>query len=92
MGARSELLFEASRMISNPILLSALVSKRARQLMTGGCGSPSTAEIVDYALNELLAGALEFKMHVEKEPKSAVPLSSSHPNTPSREVLEVEAR
>jgi hypothetical protein len=60
--------------------------------MTGGCGSRSTAEIVDYALNELLAGALEFKVHAEKEPKSAVPLSRSHPNTPSREVLEVEAR
>jgi DNA-directed RNA polymerase subunit K/omega len=92
MSARSELLFQARKMISNPILLSALVSKRARQLMTVGCGSRSTAEIVDYALNELLAGSLEFKMDPEKEPKSAVPPSRNHPNTASREVLEVEAR
>jgi hypothetical protein len=47
---------------------------------------------VDYALNELLAAALEFKMLAEKEPKNAVPPSRSHPNTASREVLEVEAR
>jgi len=52
----------------------------------------STAEIVDYALSELLAGVLEFEMHGEKEPKSKAPLSRSHTNAASGEVLEVEAR
>jgi hypothetical protein len=92
MSPRSDLLFEVSRMTSNPILLSALVSKPARQLITGGCGNRTTAEIVDHAPNELLAGALEFKMHAEKEPKSAAAPSRGHPNSPSREVLEMEAR
>jgi hypothetical protein len=52
----------------------------------------STAEIVDYAFRELLAGALEFEIHGEKQPKSKVPLSDSPLNAVSREVLEVEAR
>ena len=49
-------------------------------------------QLVDHALNELLAGVLEFEMRAEKEPKSKAPLSHSHLNAASREVLEVEAR
>jgi DNA-directed RNA polymerase subunit K/omega len=92
MSARSDLLFRAHGRISNPLLLCAVVSNRARQLIINGSGNRSTSEIVDYALNELLAGVLEFEMHGEKESKSKAPLSHSHPNSASRTALEVEAR
>ncbi len=85
MSARSDLLFQAHGRISNPLLLCAVVSNRVRQLMINGSGNRSTAEIVDYTLNELLAGVLEFEMHAEKEPRSKAPLPHS-PNTASREV------
>jgi len=52
----------------------------------------STAELVDYAFSELLAGVLEFEMQGEKQPKSKAPLSQNYPNAASIEVLEVEAR
>lgn len=51
-----------------------------------------TAELVDYALGELLAGVLEFEMRGEKEPKSKAPLLHSHLDAASRDVLEVKAR
>jgi DNA-directed RNA polymerase subunit K/omega len=51
---------EAAKRISNPFLLCSVISKRALQLMSGG-GNWTTQEIVSYALNELLAGGLEFK-------------------------------
>lgn len=92
MSTRSELLFQAHGKISNPFLLCTLIGKRTRQLMMSANRDQSTAEIVDYALSELLAGVLEFEMHGKKEPKSKAPLSHSHPNAASREVLEVEAR
>ncbi len=60
MSGRSKLLMEAAQRIRNPFLLCSVISKRARQL-TSGNGNYTTAEIVDYAFNELLAGALEFK-------------------------------
>jgi DNA-directed RNA polymerase subunit K/omega len=92
MSIRSELLFQADRRISNPFLLCTLIGKRTRQWILSANRGQSTAEIVDYALSELLAGVLEFDMHGEKEPKSKAPLLRSNPNTASREVLEVEAR
>jgi hypothetical protein len=63
MSARSDLLFQAHGRISNPLPLCAVVSNRAQQLIINGSGNRSTSEIVDYALNELLAGVLEFEMH-----------------------------
>ncbi len=61
MSARSRLLAEAEKQISNPFLLCALVSLRTRQLMMTGNANTSTARLVDSALNELIAGALEFE-------------------------------
>jgi hypothetical protein len=91
MSARSELVFRATGMISNPLLLCALVSGRVRQLMIGGSGSRSTAEIVDYALGELLAGLLQFQMPAENDRKSKVRPPSSHLMAAARVVLEVQA-
>lgn len=92
MSTQSELLFRAHGKISNPFLLGTLIGKRTRQWMMSGNRKQSTAEIVDYALSGLLAGVLEFEMRGEKEPKSKAPLSQSHLNAASREVLEVDAR
>lgn len=92
MSTRSELLFQGRGKILNPFLLCALIGKRARQLMMSANREQGTAEIVDYALSELLAGALELETHGEKEPKGNPPLSHSHPDAASKEVLEVEAR
>ncbi len=61
MSMRSRLLAEAEKQISNPFLLCALVSLRTRQLMMIGNVNTSTAQLVDSALNELIAGALEFE-------------------------------
>lgn len=58
---RSQLLFEAQKQIPNPFLLCALISGRARQVMMGSNGSATTPDLVDYALNELIVGALEFE-------------------------------
>lgn len=89
MSARSELVFRGIRIISNPLLLCALVSARVRQLMIGGSGGRSTAEIVDYALGELLGGLLQFQMAVEKEGKTNVRALSDHFVAGDRVVLEV---
>lgn len=61
MSARSRLLSEAERGISNPFLLCALISQRTRQLMITGNASTSIAQLVDSALDELIAGALKFE-------------------------------
>ncbi len=61
MSVRSRLLAEAEKQISNPFLLCALVSLRTRQLMMTGNANTSTAQLVDSALNELIAGVLEFE-------------------------------
>ena len=61
MGVRSKLLFEAQRQVSNPFLLCTLISKRTRQLMMSSNGAASAADLVDYALSELIAGAPEFE-------------------------------
>lgn len=61
MGARSRLLSEAEREISNPFLLCALISQRTRQLMMTGNTSINTSQLVDSALEELIAGALKFE-------------------------------
>jgi len=61
MSVRPRLLAEAEKQISNPFLLCALVSLRTRQLMMTGNANTSTAQLVDSALNELIAGALEFE-------------------------------
>jgi DNA-directed RNA polymerase subunit K/omega len=92
MSSRSELLFQAHGKISNPFFLCTLIGKRTRQLMMSRNRNQSTAEIVDYAFRELLAGALEFEMHGEKQPKSELPLPHGHLNAASREAQEVEAR
>ena len=68
MSVRSRLLTEAEKQISNPFLLCALVSLRTRQLMMTGNANPSTAQLVDSALNELIAGALEFERGKPRRP------------------------
>jgi DNA-directed RNA polymerase subunit K/omega len=62
MSERSRLLAEVGKQISNPFLLCALVSQRTRQLMMGGNADTNTAQMVDSALNEVIAGALEFDL------------------------------
>src|SRR5260370_42431625 len=61
MSVRSRLLAEAEKQISNPFLLCALVSLRMRQHMMTGNVNTSIAQLVDSALNELIAGVLEFE-------------------------------
>jgi DNA-directed RNA polymerase subunit K/omega len=68
MSARSRLLAEAEKQISNPFLLCALASLRTRQLMMTGNANTSTAQLVDSALNELIAGALEFERRKPRRP------------------------
>jgi hypothetical protein len=60
--------------------------------MIGRSGSRSTAEIVDYALGELLGGLLPFQMPAEKDGKSRVKVLSSHLMAAARLVLELEAK
>lgn len=61
MSVRSELLFAAQKKILNPFVLCAVTSARARQLMVARDGRAAVAELVDYALNEIAAGGLEFE-------------------------------
>ena len=68
MSERSRLLSEAEKQISNPFLLCALVSLRMRQRMMTGNANTSTAQLVDSALNELIAGALEFDRGKPRRP------------------------
>jgi DNA-directed RNA polymerase subunit K/omega len=91
MSARSKLLFRAHGRISNPLLLCTLVSKRTRQLMMGGIGNRNTAEVIDYALGELLDGVLAFEMPGKKVRKSEPPLANSPSIVTISEALELEA-
>ncbi len=68
MSVRSRLLAEAEKQISNPFLLCAMVSLRTRQLMMTGNANASTAQLVDSALNELIAGVLEFERGKPRRP------------------------
>lgn len=61
MSARSRLHSEAEKQVSNPFLLCTLISQRTRQLMITSNASASTAQLVDSALSELIAGALQFE-------------------------------
>ena len=60
MSVRSELLFAAQKKIPNPFLLCAVISARARQLMVACDGRTTLAELMDFALNEVVEAALEF--------------------------------
>ncbi len=93
MSVRSTLLAAAERRISNPFLVCVLVSQRTRQLSMAGNENISTGQLVNSALNELIAGALEFKHRAESSSQeskggldspevlsaSAVPLSGEAP-------------
>jgi hypothetical protein len=73
MSVHSDLLFQASARISNPSVLCTLISGRTRQLMVSASGNLCGVQLVHRALNELLAGVLEFEMPTAKEPKSEAP-------------------
>lgn len=73
MSVHSDLLFQAARRISNPFVLCTLISGRTRQLMASANGNLGSVQLVQRALNELLAGVLEFEMPTEKEPKREAP-------------------
>ena len=88
---RSRLLFEAQRQVSNPFLLCALISGRTRQLMMCQNGHASTADLVDYALNELIVGALEFKMPGEKQRRNEEPAQHDRPAAAPKKAIQVEA-
>jgi DNA-directed RNA polymerase subunit K/omega len=60
MSVRSRLVAEAEKQISNPFVLCTLVSQRTRQLMMRANTIMSTAQLVDFAFNELIAGVLKF--------------------------------
>jgi hypothetical protein len=68
MSVRSRLLAEAEKQISNPFLLCTLVSLRTRQLMMTGNANTSTAQLVDSAVSELIAGVLEFERGKPRRP------------------------
>ena len=77
MSERSRLVAEAGQQISNPFLLCALVSRRTRQLMMAGDADTNTAQVVDSALCEVIAGALEFKVGKPRRPYVVTEESSS---------------
>lgn len=72
MSVRCELLFAAQKKIANPFLLCSVASARARQLMIARDGRAALAELVDYALNEIAAGGLEFERVGAKRLSAAV--------------------
>jgi len=73
MSVRSDLLFAAQEKIPNPFLLCSVTSARARQLMLAGDGRTALAELVDFALNEVAAGALEFERVGPRRLSAALP-------------------
>ena len=89
MSVRLRLLAEADKQISNPFLLCALVSQRTRQLMMAGNANTNTAQIVDSALEELIAGALEFKHGKSRRPPLMRAESSSQKSKGGLESPEV---
>jgi hypothetical protein len=68
MSVRSRLVAEVGQQISNPFLPCALVLRRTRQLMMAGNADTNTAQVVDSALCEVIAGALEFKLGKPRRP------------------------
>lgn len=62
MSVRSGLLLQAQKQVSNPFLLCTLISKRTRQLVIGSNGVSRTADLMDHAFSELIAGGLEFRV------------------------------
>ncbi len=74
---RSKLLFAAQKTIPNPFLLCALTSARTRQVMMARDGRASVAELVDSALAEVAAGALEFERVGPGRSSAAVPLGGT---------------
>ena len=78
MSARSRLLAEAAKHISNPFLLCVLISKRTRQFMVVSNPHANTGQMVDSALSDLIAGALEFEF-------GSATCRSVAPTEPSRE-------
>jgi len=68
MSERLRLLAGAAKRVSNPFLLCALVSQRTRQLMMAGYTNTNTAQIVDSALSEVIAGSLEFELGKPRRP------------------------
>jgi hypothetical protein len=70
---RSKLLFAAQKTIPNPFLLCAVTSARARQLMLARDGRTAVAELVDLALTEVAAGALEFERVGPQRLSAALP-------------------
>ena len=78
MSARSRLLAEAEKHISNPFLLCVLISKRTRQFMMVGNPHANTGQMVNSALTDLIAGALEFEF-------GSATCRSVAPTEPSRE-------
>jgi hypothetical protein len=85
MSVRSRLVAEAGQQISNPFLLCALVSRRTRQLMMAGNADTNTAQVVDSALCEVIAGALEFKLG---EPRRLLVVTEESPSEESDGELE----
>ena len=77
MSARSRLLAEAEKHISNPFLLCVLISKRTRQFMIVGNPHANTGQMVDSALGDLIAGALEFEFGSAKR-QSVISTQPSH--------------
>lgn len=77
MSVRSELLFAAQKKILNPFLLCVVTSARARQLIVSRDGRAAVAELVDYALNEIAAGGLEFECEGPKRLTATLPLEAT---------------
>jgi len=76
MSVRSDLLFAEQKKIPNPFLLCALTSARGRQLLLASDGQAGLAELVDSALIEVAAGALEFE-HLGRKRLSALPVEAA---------------
>ena len=77
MSVRSGLLFAAEKKILNPFLLCAVTSARARQLMVASDGRAALAELVDCALSEVAAGALEFERVGPRRLSAALPAEAT---------------
>jgi DNA-directed RNA polymerase subunit K/omega len=77
MSVRSERLLEAQKKIPNPFLLCTVTSGRARQLMVACDGRTALAELVDLALNEIAAGALEFERVGPRRLSATLPVEAA---------------
>jgi DNA-directed RNA polymerase subunit K/omega len=77
MSVRSYLLFAAQKKIPNPFLLCTVTSARSRQLMVTCGGRTALAELVNFALNEVAAGALEFERVGPGRSSAALPAEAT---------------